>query len=98
MTEGSFSAVTMEVWSFSASEEEEDDKSTSSCVEEIVEEDKICLNSNNNNNNNNDSLCKEVTQGEVPQWVMWQRHAGDADEWCAESLSLQERCSEPAGF
>ncbi|KAM4749893.1 trafficking kinesin-binding protein 1 isoform 3-T3 [Anableps anableps] len=60
--EGSFSAVTMEVWSSSASEEEEDDKSTSSCVEEILEEDKISHNSNNNNNNNNDSLCKEVTQ------------------------------------
>ncbi|MEQ2260618.1 hypothetical protein XENORESO_021256 [Xenotaenia resolanae] len=59
--EGSFSAVTMEVWSSSASEEEEDDKSTSSCVEEIVEEERICHNSNNNNNNN-DSLCKEVTQ------------------------------------
>ncbi|XP_016521573.1 trafficking kinesin-binding protein 1 isoform X2 [Poecilia formosa] len=64
VTEGSFSAITMEVWSSSASEEEEDDKSTSSYVEEILEEDKISHNSNNsnNNNNNNESLCKEVTQ------------------------------------
>ncbi|XP_054896905.1 trafficking kinesin-binding protein 1 isoform X2 [Poeciliopsis prolifica] len=65
VTEGSFSAVTMEVWSSSASEEEEDDKSTSSCVEEILEEDEISHNSNNSNNNNNnnsESLCKEVTQ------------------------------------
>ncbi|XP_062244575.1 trafficking kinesin-binding protein 1 isoform X1 [Platichthys flesus] len=61
--EGSFSAVTMEVWSSSASEEEEEDKSTSSLVDEVVHE-KICLNSNNNNNNNNnkDGLCREVSQ------------------------------------
>ncbi|XP_015239787.1 PREDICTED: trafficking kinesin-binding protein 1-like isoform X1 [Cyprinodon variegatus] len=62
VTEASFSAVTMEVWSSSASEGEEDDKSMTSCVEEIVEEDIICNNSNNNNNNTNNSLCKEVTQ------------------------------------
>ncbi|XP_078022232.1 trafficking kinesin-binding protein 1 isoform X1 [Epinephelus lanceolatus] len=63
-TEGSFSPVTMEVWSSSASEEEED-KSTASFVDEVVEEEMKCLNSNNNNNNNNnnkESLCREVTQ------------------------------------
>ncbi|XP_040892741.1 trafficking kinesin-binding protein 1 isoform X1 [Toxotes jaculatrix] len=64
-TEGTFSPVTMEVWSSSASEEEEEaEKSTSSLVDELVEEEEKChnSNSNNNNNNNNDSLCKEVTQ------------------------------------
>lgn len=65
--EGSFSLVTMEVWSSSASEEEEEERSTSSLVDEVVEEEKICLNSNNNNNNNNNSdrLCREVTEGEI---------------------------------
>ncbi|XP_069561101.1 trafficking kinesin-binding protein 1 isoform X3 [Brachyistius frenatus] len=58
--EGSFSPVTMEVWSCSSSEEEEEEeKSSSSVVDETVEEEKKCLNSNNNNNN---SLCREVTQ------------------------------------
>ncbi|XP_044047351.1 trafficking kinesin-binding protein 1 isoform X1 [Siniperca chuatsi] len=63
-TEGSFSLVTMEVWSSSASEEEEEEeKSTSSLLEEVVEEEKKGTNNNNNNNNNNkDSLCREVTQ------------------------------------
>lgn len=64
--EGSFSPV-MEVWSSSASEEEEEERSTSSLGDEVVEE-KTFLNSNNNNNNNNnnsDSLCREVTQGEI---------------------------------
>ncbi|KAM7393818.1 hypothetical protein PAMP_020659 [Pampus punctatissimus] len=62
-TGGSFSPVTMEVWSSSASEDEEE-RSTSSLLDEVVEEEKKCLNSNNNNNNNNNSngLCKEVTQ------------------------------------
>jgi len=71
--EGSFSPVTMEVWSSSASEVEEDEKSTFSLVDEIVEERK-CHNSNNNNNNNNnnDSLCREVTQGEILQCEMLQ--------------------------
>ncbi|XP_068995905.1 trafficking kinesin-binding protein 1 isoform X4 [Embiotoca jacksoni] len=57
--EGSFSPVTMEVWSCSSSEEEEEEKSSSSVVDETVEEEKKCLNSNNNNSN---SLCREVTQ------------------------------------
>ncbi|XP_019939970.2 trafficking kinesin-binding protein 1 isoform X1 [Paralichthys olivaceus] len=63
-TEGSFSAVTMEVWSSSASEEEEEDKSMSCLVDGTVLKEKICLNSNNNNNNNNNNegLCREVTQ------------------------------------
>lgn len=71
-TEGSFSPVTMEVWSSSASEEEEEEKSTSSHVDEVVEEEKKCHNSNNNNNNNNnkENLCREVTQGEIRQCVM----------------------------
>ncbi|XP_070711090.1 trafficking kinesin-binding protein 1 [Pempheris klunzingeri] len=63
-TQGSFSPVTMEVWSSSASEEE-DEKNASSLVDEGVLEEKKCHNSNNNNNNNNnnnDSLCREVTQ------------------------------------
>ncbi|KAM4585060.1 trafficking kinesin-binding protein 1 isoform 1-T2 [Odontesthes bonariensis] len=65
--EGSFSPVTMEVWSSSASEVEEDEKSASSLVDEIVEERKCNNgnsnnNNNNNNNNDNDSLCREVTQ------------------------------------
>ncbi|XP_072240447.1 trafficking kinesin-binding protein 1 isoform X2 [Leuresthes tenuis] len=60
--EGSFSPVTMEVWSSSASEVEEDEKSAFSLVDEIVEETKCHNNNNNNNNNNNDSLCREVTQ------------------------------------
>ncbi|KAI9533871.1 hypothetical protein NQZ68_018239 [Dissostichus eleginoides] len=62
--EDTFSPVTMEVWSFSASEVEEEDKSISSLVNEVVDVDKTCLNSNNNNNNNNnkDILCREVTQ------------------------------------
>ncbi|KAF0037741.1 hypothetical protein F2P81_010615 [Scophthalmus maximus] len=62
--EGTFSPVTMEVWSFSASEEEEEEeKSTSSLADETVEEEKKYLNgNNNNNNNNNDGLCREVTQ------------------------------------
>lgn len=63
--EGSFSVVTMEVWSSSASEEGEEEKSTASLAEEGVDEEKKCHNSNNNNNNNNDSLCREVTQGET---------------------------------
>lgn len=63
--EGSFSVVTMEVWSCSASEEEEEEKSTLSLVDEGVDEEKKCHNGNNNNNNNNDSLCREVTQGET---------------------------------
>ncbi|KAM8773618.1 trafficking kinesin-binding protein 1 isoform 1-T1 [Acanthopagrus schlegelii] len=62
-TEGSFSPVTMEVWS-SASEEEEEEKSSSSFADEVMVEEMTCLNSNNNNNNNNnkDNLCREVTQ------------------------------------
>lgn len=68
-TEGSFSSVTMEVWSSSASEEEEEEKSTSSLMDKLVVEEKKCHNSNNNNNNNNnkDNLCREVTQGEIRQ-------------------------------
>ncbi|CAG5929019.1 unnamed protein product [Menidia menidia] len=62
--EGSFSPVTMEVWSSSASEEEEDEKGASSLVDDIAEEGTgvNSNNNNNNNNNNNDNLCKEVTQ------------------------------------
>lgn len=71
--EGSFSPVIMEVWSSSASEEEEEEKSTFILVDEVVEEERKCFNSNNNNNNNNsDSLCREVTQGEIKQRVMFQ--------------------------
>lgn len=72
VTEGSFSPVTMEVWSCSASEEEEEEKSTSSLMDEVVVEEKKCHNSNNNNNNNND-FCREVTQGEIEQCVRRQR-------------------------
>ncbi|KAK5866510.1 hypothetical protein PBY51_020696 [Eleginops maclovinus] len=62
--ERTFSPVTMEVWSSSASEAEEENKSVSSLVNEVVVEENTCLNSNNNNNNNNnkDILCREVTQ------------------------------------
>lgn len=72
--EGTFSPVTMEVWSFSASEEEEEEeKSTSSLADETVEEEKKYLNgNNNNNNNNNDGLCREVTQGETRRCAMFQ--------------------------
>lgn len=77
-TEGSFSSVTMEVWSSSASEEEEEERSTPSLLDEIVMEEKKCHNSNNNNNNNNkDSLCQEVTQGEISGFGMRQRIEGD---------------------
>ncbi|XP_047435267.1 trafficking kinesin-binding protein 1 isoform X2 [Mugil cephalus] len=58
--EGSFSPVTMEVWSSSASEEDDEEKSTSSFLDEMDEAEKKCLNSNNNNNNH--QLCREVTQ------------------------------------
>ncbi len=84
--ESSFSSVTMEVWSSSASEEEEEVKSTSSLLEEIVVEEMKCHNSNNNNNNSNsnDSLCREVTQGEIKQCGVRQRintrHASDSDQ------------------
>lgn len=63
-TESSFSSITMEVWSSSASEGDEEERSHSSLLDEIAEENK-CHNSNNNNNNNNDNLCREVTQGEM---------------------------------
>lgn len=74
-TEGSFSPVTMEVWS-SASEEEEEEKSSPSLADEVMVEEMTCLNSNNNNNNNNnkDNLCREVTQGEIKQRIV-RRHA-----------------------
>ncbi|XP_029990497.1 trafficking kinesin-binding protein 1 isoform X2 [Sphaeramia orbicularis] len=63
-TEGSFSPVTMEVWSSSASEEEEDEKSTLTFEEEVVENGfrNSNMNNNNNNNNNKENLCREVTQ------------------------------------
>lgn len=67
----SFSGVGMEVWSSSASEEDDDERSVSSFAEETVEEERKCLNNKNNNNNNNnkDSLCREVTQGEMQRDV-----------------------------
>ncbi|KAM4604341.1 trafficking kinesin-binding protein 1 isoform 2-T2 [Polymixia lowei] len=63
MDEGSFSPVTMEVWSSSASEGEEE-KSTSSLEEEDAEGEEMHQNHNGNDNNNNgsDILCREVTQ------------------------------------
>ncbi|XP_077461747.1 trafficking kinesin-binding protein 1 isoform X1 [Stigmatopora argus] len=58
-SEGSFSVVTMEVWSSSASEEEEEEGN----IVGMPLEDKTCHNSNNNNNNNNNNnLCREVKQ------------------------------------
>ena len=75
--EDTFSPVTMEVWSSSASEVEEEDKSISSLVNEVVDVDKTCLNSNNNNNNNNkDILCREVTQGEISWWCVMMQTTG----------------------
>lgn len=91
-TEGSFSPVTMEVWSSSASEEEEEEKSTSSLADDVVVEETKCHNSNNNNNK--DSLCREVTQGEIRQCVMRRRigrtHALETDQRSAQAL-LDER-------
>lgn len=72
-TEDNFSPVIMEVWSSSASEEEEEEQNTSSVVDDVVAEENKCHNSNNNNNNNKDSLCREVTQGMIRQWVKKQR-------------------------
>ena len=68
------SSLVMEVWSFSGSEEEDEERSTSSTVNEIVVEERASHNSNTNNNNNNkDSLCQEVKEGKIHQFVLRQR-------------------------